>query len=93
MPNQLNRTAPLSFNNEHKFIKVKLSNIEAEMKSLESKFLNKALNLADDLSCLKKHCLENNIEYTRKYNACKTPRRLLLHKIICEHLYELVITI
>ena len=38
MPNQLNRTAPISFNNEHKFIKVKLSNIEAEMKSLESKF-------------------------------------------------------
>ena len=50
-------------NDEHKFIKVKLSDIETDMKSLESKFLDKALTLANDLSKLKKHCLENNIEY------------------------------
>ena len=51
------------FNNEKTFIKDKLSCIEAEMKSLESKFLDKALSLANDLNNLKQHCLENNSGY------------------------------
>ena len=63
MPNQLNSLAPMSYGDEHKFIKDKLSDIETDMKPLESKFLDKALTLANDLSNLKKHCLENNGEY------------------------------
>ena len=41
--NQLSLTAPMSFNNGQTIIKDKLSCIEAEMKSLESKFLDKTL--------------------------------------------------
>ena len=61
--NQLNLTAPMSFNNEQTIIKDKLSCTEAEMKSLESKFLDKTLSLANDLNNLKEHCLENNSGY------------------------------
>ena len=61
--NQLNLTAPMPFNNEQTFIKDKLSCIEAEMKLLESKFLDKTLSLANDLNNLKEHCLENNSGY------------------------------
>ena len=61
--NQLNHTAPMPFNNEQAFIKDKLSCIEAEMKSLESKFLDKTLSLANDLNNLKEHCFENNSGY------------------------------
>ena len=31
--------------------------------------------------------------YTRNTIHCKTPRHFLFYKIICEHFYELVITI
>ena len=61
--NQLNLTAPMPFKNEKTFIKDKLSCIEAEMKSLESKFLDKTLSFANDLNNLKEHCLENNSGY------------------------------
>ena len=61
--NQLNLTTPMPFNNEKTFIKDKLSCIEAEMKSLESKFLDKTLSLVNDLNNLKQHCLENNSRY------------------------------
>ena len=61
--NQLNLTAPMPFNNDKTFIKDKLSCIEAEMKSLESKFLDKTLSLVNDLNNLKQHCLENDSGY------------------------------
>ena len=35
----------------------------------------------------------NNFYFTRKYNTLQTPRHFLLDKIICQHLYELVIAI
>ena len=57
--NQLNLTAPMPLYNQKTFIKDKLSCIEAEMKSLESKFLDKTLSLANDLNNLKQHRLEN----------------------------------
>ena len=60
--NQLNLTAPMLLNNEQTIIKDKLSCIEAEMKSLESKFLDKT-SLANDLNNLKEHCFENNSGY------------------------------
>ena len=59
--NQLNLTAPMSFNNEQTIIKDKLSCIKAEMKSLESKFLDKT-SLANDLNNLKERCLENKVD-------------------------------
>ena len=63
--NQLNLTAPMPSKNEFEqtFIKDKLSCIEAEMKSLESKFLDKTSSLANDLNNLKEHCLKNNSGY------------------------------
>ena len=52
---QLNLTAPMPSKNEFEqtFIKDKLSCIEAEMKSLKSKFLDKTSSLANDLNNLK----------------------------------------
>ena len=38
--------------------------------------------------------LQTTLDSTRKYNIqCKAPRHFALDKIICEYLYELVITI
>ena len=56
-------TVPISSSTEHKFIKNKLSNVEAEIKSLEAKFLDKTLSLTNDLNNLKKYCLDNSTEY------------------------------
>ena len=63
--NQLNLTAPMPFNNEQTIVEDKLSCIEAEMKSFESKFLDRTLSLANDLNNLKEHCLENNSGYIK----------------------------
>ena len=56
-------TVPISSSTEHKFIKNKLSNVEAEIKSLEAKILDKTLSLTNDLNNLKKYCLDNSTEY------------------------------
>ncbi len=63
MLNETNLTIPISSSTECKFIKDKLSNIEAEVKFLEAKFLDKTLNLTNDLNNLKKYCLDNSTEY------------------------------
>ena len=54
-------TVPISSSTEHKFIKNKLSNVEAEIKSLEAKCLDKTLSLTNDLNNLKKYCLDNTV--------------------------------
>ena len=51
------------------------------MKSLESKLLDKTLTLATDISNLKKHCLENNVEYVdglRQENASLKAENIVL---------------
>jgi regulator of replication initiation timing len=63
MLNESNLTIPISSSTEHKFSKDKLSNIEAEVKFLEAKFLDKTLSLTNDRTNLKKYCLDNSTEY------------------------------
>ena len=85
MLNETNLTIPISSSTECKFIKDKLSNIEAEVKFLEAKFLDKTLNLTNDLNNLKKYCLDNSTEYVnslRHENASlKDENRALKYEI------------
>ena len=49
-------------NNDDKSYEDNFASIENQLKTLESKFLDKTLSIANDLNNLKKYCLNNEVE-------------------------------